>query len=193
MRSFSVSLYRICLDPCCRSYTVLCVSLCYCWVFKIWMLVRYAFSFLDGAYPFYKYWRMVPVRWFFLMSKTYWIFCSSSSTTSWFFSLILSVPTALLDFTRWTSCLTPCVMISMSFIVVWRLWYLLGMYFFHECYIDWDLAYRMTFFFSLVLNIGPFCFSMGICQCIDFSGVSYMKTVFFLLFFLYLLESESCI
>lgn len=72
------------------------------------------------------------------------------------------------------SCLTPCVVISMSFIVGWRLWYLVGMYFCHECYIDWDLAYRMTFF-SLVLNIGPLCFSVGICQCIDFSHVSYMK------------------
>lgn len=104
MRSFSVSLYRICLDPCCRSYTVLCVlSCCYSWVFRIWMLVRYAFSFLDGAYLFFF---INTDAWFqsggfFLMSRTYWIFCSYSSTTSWSFSLILYVPTALIDITRW--------------------------------------------------------------------------------------------
>lgn len=100
MRSFSVFLYRICLDPCCRSYTVLCVLSCYS--IQDMDAGEVCFQFPGWCLPFfYKYWRMVPVRCFFLMSKTYWIFCSYSSTTSWSFSLILYVPTALLDITRW--------------------------------------------------------------------------------------------
>lgn len=95
---------------------------------------------------FYKYWRMVPVRCFFsdvkdllnmlqLFQHNFLIFLTNiicAYCSDWYYAL--------------ASCLTPCVVISMSFIVGWRLWYLLGMHFCHECYIDWDLAYRMTFF-----------------------------------------------